>query len=36
MYKCENEEVEFARHALMEIPDQYDYIRKNFLFVKPH
>lgn len=28
---CENNEVEFAKHCMMEIPDQYDYIKKNIL-----
>jgi hypothetical protein len=31
MQNCENLPVEFARHALMEIPDQYDYIKKHLL-----
>lgn len=32
MSKCENKEVEFAKHALMEIPYQYEYIKKH-LFI---
>ncbi len=31
MYNCENMPVEFARHALQEIPDQYNYIKKHLL-----
>lgn len=31
MKSCENESIEFARHALMEIPFQYDYIKKNLI-----
>lgn len=31
MTRCENEEVEFAKHALMEIPDQYQYIKKHIM-----
>jgi hypothetical protein len=31
MHQCENEEVEFARHCMMEIPDQYNYIKKHLL-----
>lgn len=31
MQQCENEETEFAKHAMMEIPDQYTYIRKYIL-----
>ena len=29
MHQCENVEVEFAKNALMEIPEQYDFIKKN-------
>jgi len=32
MQQCENEEIEFAKHCMMEIPEQYDYIKKNLLF----
>jgi hypothetical protein len=32
MAKCENEELEFAKHALMEIPYQYEYIKQNLLY----
>ena len=32
MRYCENLPVEFARHALMEIPDQYNYIKKHILY----
>jgi hypothetical protein len=31
MTNCENKEVEFAKHALQEIPDQFEYIRNNLL-----
>lgn len=31
MKRCENKEVEFAKHALMEIPMQYEYISKYIL-----
>ena len=31
MHQCENEPIEFARNALMEIPEQYNYI-KNHMF----
>jgi hypothetical protein len=31
MKDCENEEVEFARHALMEVPSQFEYIKKHLL-----
>jgi hypothetical protein len=31
MIKSENAEVEFAKHALMEIPDQYEYIKTRLL-----
>ncbi len=31
MHNCENMSVEFARHALQEIPDQYNYIKKHLL-----
>lgn len=30
MNECENEEIEFAKHAMMEIPEQYTFI-KNFI-----
>lgn len=32
MTKCENAPVEFAKNALMEIPLQYQYIKKNLLY----
>lgn len=32
MLQCENEAVEFAKHALMEIPMQYAYIKKHLLY----
>lgn len=31
MIECENVDVEFAKRCLMEIPDQYEYIRKHLL-----
>lgn len=31
MEQCENVEVEFAKHAMMEIPEQYEYIKNNLL-----
>lgn len=31
MERCENAIIEFTRQALMEIPDQYSYIKKNIL-----
>ena len=31
MQQCENEELEFAKHALAEIPKQYHYIKKHIL-----
>ena len=31
MHQCENQEVDFAKHALMEIPLQYDYIKRYLL-----
>lgn len=31
MKECENEDAEFAKHAMMEIPEQYEYIKKNLL-----
>jgi E3 ubiquitin-protein ligase RGLG len=34
MEKCENVEVEFAKNALMEIPAQFDYIKKHHLLWK--
>ena len=32
MRQCENKEIEFAKHALMEIPEQYEYIKKHLLY----
>ena len=31
MIRTEDEAIEFAKNALMEIPDQYEYIRNNLL-----
>lgn len=31
MQRCENREAEFAKHALMEIPEQWAYIQKNLM-----
>jgi hypothetical protein len=31
MKRCENDEIEFSKNALMEIPEQYDYIRKHIM-----
>lgn len=31
MLKCENASIEFARRALMEIPLQYEFIKKHIL-----
>jgi hypothetical protein len=31
MQQCENDVIEFAKHALMEVPEQYEYIKMNIM-----